>query len=601
MAHSPLPSNSQSLKITRYPSGFRSSKNITNLSNTTSSGFGGGGEHSRISMSTSASMESLHFLMESEVAEVKNVLVGRERNKKQMRDLNERLANHVEKSRFLTAHNRKLADELTSLKAQWIQEADKMKAMFERQLERLRIQSDESERVKVKKDSRIDLLQTQLNQEEEKNRELTEHNILLQESLEKHLRRVGDMDNEINVLKRKIESCEEERRRDRNHINTLKAENGQLFMEVDGERMQRAGLESRLDASRNDLEFIKEGHLQEIKQLKLLIPQDNDEKTKEFWRNELSQALRDIEDVYDRKYDNEKADMEEKMMAKLREIATRRKNNHSDMAPLQAENNRLKDNIQELRNKISEMQRNFSNLQNDFNDEKVYYTDDRQKLMQENEELKSEYGTMQTDLEKALAELKTITNTKLDLEAEIETYKSLLDLEDNGSSRIISVERGSFRNKSSGARVKPSSANVEDMLNGHDVESPIVPVKARLMAKSQYDKNYVGPLYIEECSSDGRFVEIGNSSETIQNLENWRIIRNVDNGKLLVRFTFPEGQVSPGKTIKIWARGTKPSNAKSDISCPYVSWGIGEIIESVLYDPNGDERARHTQRTAYPD
>lgn len=45
-------------------------------------------------------------------AGVNNVKVSRDKEKKDMQDLNERFASYIEKVRFLEAQNRKLADEL---------------------------------------------------------------------------------------------------------------------------------------------------------------------------------------------------------------------------------------------------------------------------------------------------------------------------------------------------------------------------------------------------------------------------------------------------------------------------------------------------------
>ena len=60
------------------------------------------------------------------VTDVKNT---REREKKDMQDLNERFANYIEKVRFLEAQNRKLASELDELKSKWGKETNAIKVI----------------------------------------------------------------------------------------------------------------------------------------------------------------------------------------------------------------------------------------------------------------------------------------------------------------------------------------------------------------------------------------------------------------------------------------------------------------------------------------
>ena len=69
---------------------------------------------------------------------VKDFKYTREKEKKDMRDLNERFANYIEKTRFFQAQNRKLAGELDDLKANWGKETSAVKMMYNCELEEAR-------------------------------------------------------------------------------------------------------------------------------------------------------------------------------------------------------------------------------------------------------------------------------------------------------------------------------------------------------------------------------------------------------------------------------------------------------------------------------
>ncbi|KHJ87291.1 hypothetical protein OESDEN_12937 [Oesophagostomum dentatum] len=59
---------------------------------------------------------------------------SREREKKEMSDLNDRLASYIEKVRFLEAQNRKLAADLDALRSKWGKDTHNIRNMYEGEL-----------------------------------------------------------------------------------------------------------------------------------------------------------------------------------------------------------------------------------------------------------------------------------------------------------------------------------------------------------------------------------------------------------------------------------------------------------------------------------
>ena len=93
---------------------------------------------------------------------VQQVVGTRQKERKDMQDLNERFASYIEKVRFLEAQNRRLADELDKLKQKWGKETAAIKAMYQAELDEARRLLDDAEKEKAKHQLRCDSLEEEI-------------------------------------------------------------------------------------------------------------------------------------------------------------------------------------------------------------------------------------------------------------------------------------------------------------------------------------------------------------------------------------------------------------------------------------------------------
>lgn len=93
---------------------------------------------------------------------VNSVKESREKEKRDMQDLNEKFANYLEKVRFLEAQNRKLASELEKLKAKWGKETSQIKAMYEVELEEARKLLDDTVKEKARLEIKVASLEDEV-------------------------------------------------------------------------------------------------------------------------------------------------------------------------------------------------------------------------------------------------------------------------------------------------------------------------------------------------------------------------------------------------------------------------------------------------------
>ncbi len=64
----------------------------------------------------------------------RSIKESRDKDKKDLQDLNDRFATYIEKVRFLEAQNRKLSNDLEGLKNTWGKETSSIKQLYEQEL-----------------------------------------------------------------------------------------------------------------------------------------------------------------------------------------------------------------------------------------------------------------------------------------------------------------------------------------------------------------------------------------------------------------------------------------------------------------------------------
>lgn len=80
---------------------------------------------------------------------------NREKEKKELQDLNQRFAKYIEKVRFLEAQNKKLVKELETLRGSWGKETREIKTRYQAELAESRAEVDDTLRAKAQLEIRV--------------------------------------------------------------------------------------------------------------------------------------------------------------------------------------------------------------------------------------------------------------------------------------------------------------------------------------------------------------------------------------------------------------------------------------------------------------
>lgn len=534
---------------------------------------------------------------------VQTVKSSREKEKKDMQDLNERFANYIEKVRFLEAQNRKLASELENLKTKWGKETSAIKSMYEQELAEARKLIDDLTRDKNKLEIQNSSLQEDMNNLRRQMDDMKKYHAIDQEQINKLNQQLSDYESEINMLRRTISSLETERGRDKERINKLQSEVDRLRIDLNNETLNHLDAENRRQTLEEEMEFLKKVHEQELKELAALAYRDTTEENREFWKSELSQAIRDIQSEYDNKVDQLRGDMESYYNLKVQEFRTGATKQNMEVTHVKEENKKLVKSISDLKGRLADLEGRNAQLESQYNSLLREYESIQSEHTMETVKLKEEITNLRSEMEAILVELQSLMDAKLSLELEIAAYRKLLESEESSDlfNRVgmRNVIEQSMNTQSRGAA--QLSEMIQEYETKGDSHSSMKMMRGEVSAKTTYQKTSTGPVSIAEVHPEGKYITLENTSAQRReiNLDGWKLKRELDGQKEYV-YTFKNFILKPNKSVKIFARGFASDAGINDLVFrDYETWGVGSNVQTTLINENREEKATHRQKTNY--
>ncbi|CAH8843341.1 unnamed protein product [Trichobilharzia szidati] len=627
--------------------------------------------------SKTGSVSSLDRLAKStlsmDLPEARNCREAREQSRKEMHVLNEKLASQLEKMRILSEQNKKLMNDTGSMN-RLTKETEKIRSMYNTELKQLRHLVDECEREKADSLAKIAHLQQTIRNKQDQINQLNQSNQRLSKQLDDALKESSIKDADKVVLERRIKSAEEEIHRLRTTTEQHKHANSLLHRNLDEETANRMKCQSEMQTLKEEMEFHRRVHEQELQELRSMTNVVQDEQDRDHWRHIMQNAIRDIKAAYDNRLDCIREEMEQGYLLRLEELSRQDSQQRTEFMRLQEENAKLKNALDGTRGRDDQLRAKCEQLERSLNDsveESRNLRNQLNKLISESDREKQAAEDALTRLHK---ELSALTDAKLNLEAEIAAYSRLLDAQDSlisgtksdggvrsksphhphqppqapkqplpiaptpqqnslqpnrysrptsanyRSCNELNVRVPSYSTNSPSQHVKQSSDNASrrwmdrDEPSGQSTRSHHFidrTVEGSQQLSCSYSDNEKQPntlshsetftrghLVINECAQNGSYIEITNKGNMEESLFGWCLIRNIDQGRQIIRYTFPNHTLPPHSNIKIWA-GSKPpvrSISISDIEAPYSTWGTGSYIQTSLYNPDGLEKATHIQK-----
>jgi len=566
-----------------YKSSIQARPTFSRTSTTTSSPGGGGRTLKVVTEFGSSSISGYSPAFSQNAASA--ILESREREKKDMQDLNDRLASYIEKVRFLEAQNRKLSADLEALRSRWGKDTSSIRAMYEGELLEARKIIDDTAKNKAQLESQIAKLQDDLAEYRRKYEEALRHREGDKEKIDGLLTQLSDAEAEINLLRRRIENLEEECSRLKKENTRLQSELQKARSDLDQETLNRIDYQNQVQTLLEEIDFLRRVHDQEIKELQALASRDTTAENREFFKNELAMAIRDIRNEYDAVQHQNKNDMESWYKLKVQEIQTQTARQNMETGYQKEETKRLRTQLGDLRGKLADLEGRNSLLEKQVQELTYQLEDDQRSYEAALNDRDAQIRKMREECQALMVELQMLLDTKQTLDAEIAIYRKMLEGEENRTGLRQLVEQV----------VKTHSLQQQE-----DTETMRV-VKGETATRTSFQRSAKGNISIQEVDPEGKFIVLENTNRSKEEvLDEWKLKRKIDGKKEIVFTLPPKFMLKPGKSVKIWARGQGGTNAPPDqlVFEGEDSWGRGHNVQTILYNKDGEERATHIQRSS---
>lgn len=120
--------------------------------------------------------------------------------------------------------------------------------------------------------------------------------------------------------------------------------------------MNRIDYQNQVQTLLEEIDFLRRSHDQEIKDLQAMAARDTTNENREFFRNELASAIREIREEYDSLNNSNRNDIESWYKLKVQEIETQSARQNMEQGHQKEELKRLRTQLTDLRGKLADLE-----------------------------------------------------------------------------------------------------------------------------------------------------------------------------------------------------------------------------------------------------
>lgn len=125
---------------------------------------------------------------------------------------------------------------------------------------------------------------------------------------------------------------------------------------MDQETLNRIDYQNQVQTLIEEIDFLRRAHESEIHDLQAMVSRDTTSENREYFKNELAAAIRDIRGEYDQVCNVQRVDMESWYKLKVQEIQTQSVRQSMEQSYAKEEVKRLRVQLIDLRGKLADLE-----------------------------------------------------------------------------------------------------------------------------------------------------------------------------------------------------------------------------------------------------